>query len=48
MRVREAEDPFMCNVCITYAVCKYVTVNTFNALKVFVVVQLGMDVNLII
>ena len=35
-------------VCVTYAACKYVTVSTFNALKVFAVVQVGRDVNLII
>ena len=45
----KAGSPFVCmrNVCITYVAYKYVTVNTFNAIKVFEVVQWGRDVNLI-
>ena len=45
----KAEIPFMCmrNRCITCVDFIYVTVSTFNALKVFAVVQWGRDVNLI-
>ena len=38
----------MRSACITYAVCKYVTLRTFNVLNVFVAVQQRRQVNLII
>ena len=38
----------MRSVCVTYAVCKYVTFSTFYALNIFVVVQRKRHVNLII
>ena len=36
------------SVCVTYALCKYVTSRTFNVLKVFAAVQQMRQVNLII
>ena len=42
------ESMCMRSVCVTYAVCKYVTFSTFNALNVFAAVQRKSQVNLII
>ena len=46
----KAVNPFMsmCNRCITYAACIYVSCSTFNALIVFMAVQRSRQINLII